>query len=46
MSRAPHVSTDFESQADQDTSGAHPQLPLTTPDQVSDCGESTRLERD
>ena len=27
FSRAPHVSTGFESQADQDTSGAHPQQP-------------------
>ena len=30
LSRAPHVSTDFESEADQDTSGAHPQQPYTT----------------
>ena len=27
FSRAPHVSTDFESQADQSTTGEHPQLP-------------------
>ena len=45
FSRTPHVSTDFESQADQDTSRAHLQQPQTSQIKLATVN-STRLERD